>query len=170
MPIARGTDLERIMNRMSINSVLVSLVAAMTLVLLFADQVTAQTTTTTPSASVGGDSLTSRSPGNWITQAIANEQNGNTKHLNRHHLRGNAEFLPEHPRTGVRAVRDVSAEPLRWPELDVHSHCQRLNRLYQRHPGYCVRSDPPRPLGSKDPHKIWIRFQGAGRTGLLPKD
>jgi hypothetical protein len=66
------------MNKMSINSVLVSLVAAMTLVLLFADQVSAQTTATNPSTSVTGGSISSRSPGNWVTQGIANEQNGNT--------------------------------------------------------------------------------------------
>ena len=76
MPIARGTDSERIMTKMSINSVLVSLVAAMTLVLLFADQVSAQTATVTPSTSVAGGSISSRSPGDWITQGIANEQNG----------------------------------------------------------------------------------------------
>jgi hypothetical protein len=66
------------MNKMSINSVLVSLVAAITLVLLFADQVSAQTTTTTTSTSVTGGSPSSRTPGDWITQAIVNEQNGNT--------------------------------------------------------------------------------------------
>jgi hypothetical protein len=78
MPIARGTGLERTMNKMSITSVLVSLAAAMSLVLLFADQVSAQTMSTSPSTSVTGGSITSRSPGTWITQGIANEQNGST--------------------------------------------------------------------------------------------
>jgi hypothetical protein len=66
------------MNKMSIKSVLVSLAAAMSLILLFADQVSAQTTSTSPSTSVTGGSLTTRSPGTWITQGIANEQNGST--------------------------------------------------------------------------------------------